>query len=265
MADCTPLKPAYLEIIQPVDMIAQERKGQGDYTISGGALSASGSPDMKVNMDEWAGALAQVRNVVVAGYVTADAQDATYDRIDIPYITRAGVLALHKGTPAAQVPIGVSDWKRYELPQPNAATLPDGVILGKVLIKSTANGGGHIDTADIYMGTVYGPDDLSTIKRRITHDGGASQTIYITPDFCDVDKVATKCVEGSTIATVELGYSGDTAALMTNAEVPKTLNAKYVNRDPIPDLQAVKTIIATVGGGDSVGEWDVWIKLTRFV
>jgi hypothetical protein len=107
---------------------------------------------------------------------------------------------------------------------------------------------------------IYGP-------YRVTHDGGASQTIYVTPTFCDIDKVAVMCVEAGPTRTVEIGYASDTDALMTNAEVPKTASAGSngaVNRNPISDLQVSKTIIATVGGSGN-GEWDIWIKLSRFV
>lgn len=155
MADVTPIKPSYLEIIHPLLIIALERKGMGYSTHDGGGLYASATPDMKVNMYTWHGKIAGVYTTVSDGYVTADAPDATYNRIDIVYINSSGALTLHKGTVAAINPTGATDWKKFEKPRPSDDNLPDGVILGLVHIRSTANGGGAITNSDIWMFSAY--------------------------------------------------------------------------------------------------------------
>lgn len=162
MSDVTEINPVYLEITDPLHIRALELRGRGYCTYSGGALLESGTPDMKVNMDAWVGWIAGVRTSKSATFVTADAQDATYDRIDVVYLTTAGALALHKGTAAAITPSGLTtdDWKKFEKPRAANETLPVGVILGKVHIKSTANGGGTITNDDIEMISSYSLDYL---------------------------------------------------------------------------------------------------------
>jgi hypothetical protein len=105
--------------------------------------------------------------------------------------------------------------------------------------------------------SVYGP-------YRITHNGGALQAIVTTPALCEIDEIVVKCQEGSTTATVLLGWSGGTDALMTNAEVPKTLNLFKFIRYPTDEITSATALIATVGGADTVGEWDIWLKISRF-
>jgi len=100
---------------------------------------------------------------------------------------------------------------------------------------------------------------------RITHDGGASQAILTTPALCEIEAVVTKCVQASSTATVSIGYAADPDALMADAEVPKTLNSSQFNRFPLAGgITSATDIIATVGGEDSVGEWDVWLKISRY-
>ncbi|MCK9458857.1 MAG: hypothetical protein M0R80_04395 [Proteobacteria bacterium] len=99
---------------------------------------------------------------------------------------------------------------------------------------------------------------------RITHDGGATQAIVTTPALCEIDEIVVKCQEGSTTATILLGWAGDTDGLMTNAEAPKTLNLSKFIRFPTSEFTSATALIATVGGADTVGEWDVWLKISRY-
>lgn len=105
---------------------------------------------------------------------------------------------------------------------------------------------------------IYGP-------YRITHDGGASQALLTTPSFCIIKSIAVNCVQASSTATVNLGWSGYTTTLMTNVEVPKTLNGKKVILTPTNEFTSATALIATVGGADSVGEWDVYLEIVRYI
>jgi hypothetical protein len=83
--------------------------------------------------------------------------------------------------------------------------------------------------------------------------------------LCEIEAVVTKCVQASSTATVSIGYAADPDALMADAEVPKTLNSSQFNRFPLAGgITSATDIIATVGGEDSVGEWDVWLKISRY-
>jgi len=113
--------------------------------------------------------------------------------------------------------------------------------------------------------SVIDPSYFITPQRvRITHDGGVTQAILTTPALCEINEILVKCVQASSTATVLIGWASDTDALMTNSEVPKTLNGVRAIRYPVEVIAAATNIIATVGGADSVGEWDVWIRITKY-
>jgi hypothetical protein len=105
--------------------------------------------------------------------------------------------------------------------------------------------------------SVYGP-------YRILHDGGATQAILTTPTLCEIEEVVVKCQETGASRTVTLGWATDADALMTDAEVPHTLNGTKFIRNPISEITSATALVATVGGSGN-GEWDVWLKLSRFV
>lgn len=96
----------------------------------------------------------------------------------------------------------------------------------------------------------------------VTHDGGASQSIMTTSSFCDIVEIIIKCTESSTgTATLEVGWSGDTDVLVTNAQVPKTADETITKRFPTNEITSATEILGTVGGGDSAGEWNIWLLI----
>jgi len=104
--------------------------------------------------------------------------------------------------------------------------------------------------------SVYGP-------YRITHDGGASQAILTTSALCEIDEIVVKCQQAGASRTVDIGWAADTNALMADSEVPHTLNGTKFIRDPITEITSATALIATVGGSGD-GEWDIWLKISRY-
>lgn len=97
----------------------------------------------------------------------------------------------------------------------------------------------------------------------ITRAGGASQAIVTSPAICEIEKVVVLCETASPSGTMSLGWSGSESILMTDSEVPKTLNAVKVIRLPTDEITSAKAIIATVGGSGN-GQWKVWLVIARF-
>jgi hypothetical protein len=98
----------------------------------------------------------------------------------------------------------------------------------------------------------------------VTHDGGVSQAILTSPALCDIEEIVVKCIEASATRTVNIGWTADTDALMTDSEVPHTLNGIKVIRFPTGEITTATALIATVGGSGGTGEWDIWLKLSRY-
>jgi hypothetical protein len=104
--------------------------------------------------------------------------------------------------------------------------------------------------------SIYGP-------YRILHDGGATQAILTTSALCEIEEVVVKCQETGASRTVTLGWAADADALMTDAEVPHTLNGTKFIRNPISEITSATALIATVGGSGN-GVWDIWLKIARY-
>jgi hypothetical protein len=99
---------------------------------------------------------------------------------------------------------------------------------------------------------------------RVKHDDASPVTLFSTTEFCEIKIVAAKCIVADAAATLEIGFAGNTAALMSNVEMPKLLNGKKVNIFPTATIEAITPVIATIGGGGVTGEWDVWFEVVRF-
>jgi len=104
--------------------------------------------------------------------------------------------------------------------------------------------------------SVYGP-------YRIVHDGGATQAILTTPALCEIDEIVVKCQQAGPSRTVNVGWAADTNALMADSEVPHTLNGTTFIRNPVAEIVAATALIATIGGSGD-GEWDIWLKISRY-
>jgi hypothetical protein len=104
--------------------------------------------------------------------------------------------------------------------------------------------------------SVYGP-------YRILHDGGATQAVLTTPALCEIEEIVVKCQDTGTTRTLTIGWAADADALMTDAEVPHTVNGTKFIRDPIPEITSATALIATVGGSGE-GVWDIWLKIARY-
>jgi hypothetical protein len=104
--------------------------------------------------------------------------------------------------------------------------------------------------------SVYGP-------YRITHDGGSSQAILTTSALCEIDEIVVKCQQAGASRTVDIGWAANTNALMTDSEVPHILNGTTFIRNPIAEITSATALIATVGGSGD-GEWDIWLKISRY-
>ena len=105
-------------------------------------------------------------------------------------------------------------------------------------------------------------------KVHITHGGGASQAILTTPALCEIEEIIVQCTEASATRTVNIGWSGSTSILMSNTEVPHALTPNSgvkAIRNPTNEIVSATPIIATVGGSGATGEWDVWLKISRYL
>lgn len=95
-----------------------------DCVLSGGAVTAQGSPDMTVAVAKAAVLTNGLLRAVTAGNVTVPAADVTNPRIDLIVVTSAGAKANRQGTAAAA-------------PKPPARTAND-VVLAAVYVPAAA-------------------------------------------------------------------------------------------------------------------------------
>lgn len=242
------------------------RANRGYAVLDGYAITAQGTPDNTVAVAAGNSIYtSKPINRAAAGNVTIATCSETQYRIDVFYAKNDGTVGVHQGDDAAKSdPLGADNWRQYIAPIIKAS-IPDGALLGCCIVKPRAGGVPVIESGDIWSwGPLKSANALIVGPVRITHDGGASQAIMTTPALCEIERVVVKCQEASATRTVAIGWSGDTDALMTDSEVPKTLNGVTVNRDPTAEITSATAIIATVGGSGDAGEWDVWIKISRF-
>ena len=265
MPDIPSFTPVRGQIIHPIQHEAKGRVGKGYSVLDGLAGAEQGTPDMTIALDAGNVRLAYIPKAISAGNASFDASHETLDREDIIYIGSTGAIAVHKGDNlAVEDPRGNADWKEYSSPYPKVS-LPSGVPLYVVHI---AAGATAIHDEDIWPIAQYdplprGPWTLPPI--RVTHDGGAEQDLLDTPTICEIEELLCECMEASDTRTVEVGYAGATAILMSNSEVPKTLGGVKALRNPLEnELTSSKAIIATVGGSGDAGEWDFTFKLSRY-
>lgn len=99
----------------------------------------------------------------------------------------------------------------------------------------------------------------------ILHDGGANQTIVTTPALCEIERIFMVCDEASVTRTVTVGWAADPDALMTDSEVPHTLNDAMSINNPVADpFTSATEIVATVGGFGGTGVWRIWLKFVEY-
>lgn len=276
MADVPQFSPARQDMIHHIWFEKLERWARGIYVISGGAASEKSPASMDVSIDE----LVTIYGTTPTNVsFSIDAAHATLARIDILYQTTAGAFAIHKGDNLAiDDPLGNynssthANWEQLVSPYPKES-LPAGVPLYMIFV---APGATAINDEDLCPVAALGPTPPTIIVTsagsgtvtygpfRVTHNGGASQALMVTPAICKIDTVVVKCVEapGGTL-TLNIGYAADTDALAGDADIPKTLNGTefFVGA---PNITSVKNLIATIGGSGTVGEWDIWFTITEY-
>jgi hypothetical protein len=92
------LQAAYMQ--EYLEVLIAAINGQ-DCVLSGGAVSAQGSPDMTVAVAKAGVLSAGALFAVAAGNATITTADATNPRIDLVVVNSSGALAVRAGTPAA--------------------------------------------------------------------------------------------------------------------------------------------------------------------
>lgn len=273
MADIPELSVERGWMWQPVWETARQRWQAGIYYSSGGRATEQASPDMSIHVDELVGN----GHTTPAGNVSIDAAHATLARMDVLYQTAAGAFAIHKGDNAAiSDPLGTynpsthANWQGLEAPYPKAS-LPAGVPLYIIFVAPAVT---EIYDEDLMPIACKGPMPPAIASAgtgvsiagpvRVTHDGGISQAILTSPALCEIDSVVVKCAEAPDgTVSLNLGWAADTDALMSNAEIPKVLNASVIIH-PNQELTSATAIVATVGGSGTVGEWLVWLKYSEY-
>lgn len=126
-------------VFRHIHMVATWKSLKGYNVISGGHVTQhAGGAEMSVdvaaisyNLDNVPGSTATVTNVIV------EAADAT-PRIDVLYISAAGVMTIAKGTAHAIEPTGETVWQKYELPAPADVSSIDGTVLAEILVPAGA-------------------------------------------------------------------------------------------------------------------------------
>jgi len=109
-------------------------------------------------------------------------------------------------------------------------------------------------------------DKIAKLQVTVTHDGGASQSIGTSPAFCDLIRAAIRCTQASGgLATVDIGWAGHVSDVIEDADVPKVLDGTFVARNPIDEVTSATEFLATVGGGDAIGEWEITLVFISFV
>jgi len=273
MADIPELSVERGWMWQPVWETARQRWQAGIYYSSGGRATEQASPDMSIHVDELVGN----GHTTPAGNVSIDAAHATLARMDVLYQTAAGAFAIHKGDNAAiSDPLGTynpdthANWQCLEAPYPKAS-LPAGVPLYIIFVAPAVTAIYDIERDPIACKGPMPPSIASAGTGvsiagpvRVTHDGGISQAILTSPALCEIDSVVVKCAEAPDgTVSLNLGWAADTDALMSNAEIPKVLNASVIIH-PNQELTSATAIVATVGGSGTVGEWLVWLKYSEY-
>ena len=264
MTNIPAFTPVRGEVILPISAEAESRVGNGYSVLDGLAGAEQGTPNMTIAIAAGTVRLAFLPKSYAGGNATIDASNVSLDRKDIIYIDVNGALGVWKGDNLAKVdPQGNSNWKEYTSPYPKASC-PSGVPLYEVYI---VHGATVIHTTDLrslarYDPNPRGPWVLPPVL--VTNGGGASQAIFTTPNICEIEEIIVTCLEASATRTVNIGWSGSTSILMSDSEVPHTLNGVKAIRWPSSEQTASKVIIATVGGSGATGQWNVWLKLSRY-
>lgn len=257
----------------------------GYGVLSGCVVSRSSASAVDVASGTFT--VAGVKKTFAGGSLTSiSAAAAGKHRYDLVYIDGADdTLKLAAGT--EDTPTSATDFLENYVPRPAAPSDTDWACLAVIRVTESGIENTNFGTnsyatgsvANMRLGTSFGVDDttLQVVDGvisakglyvfgpiRITHDGGASQAIITTPTLCEIDRAVVKCIEASATRTVNIGWSGDIDALMADSEVPKTINGVTVNRDPTSEITSATNVIATVGGSGTTGEWDVWLRISRY-
>lgn len=118
-----------------------------DCVLSGGAVTAQGSPNMTVAVAK-AGVLANsvLRAVAANASVAISAADGTHPRIDLVVITSAGAIAVRTGTPAAA-------------PKPPARSAND-VVLASVFVPASDTTIASNQITDLRVNRTVGPINI---------------------------------------------------------------------------------------------------------
>lgn len=137
-----------------------------DCVLSGGAVTAQGSPDMTVAVAKAAVLSNGVLLPVTAGNATITAADATNPRLDLVVATSAGAKAVRAGTPAAN-------------PKPPARTAND-VVLAVVYVPANDTTIGASQIVDMRVMRTQGPITIAKTTTAVVHNNDAGQFTYFS-------------------------------------------------------------------------------------
>ncbi len=258
----------------------------GYGVISGCAVSRNSATQVDVASGVYT--VSGVRKNYAGGNVSGiSAADAGKQRYDLFYIDGADD-TLKTLTGTQDTPTNALDFLENYVPRPAEPTDTDWVILA--VVRVTENGVENTNfgtnsyatgsVANMRMSPAFCVDDstlqvvdgVASVKAsyariygpyRITHDGGASQSIMTTGSLCTIVETVVKCVEVTDTATYEIGWAGDSDALVESVGMPSILNDSNTTLI-FEQLKEVKNIIATVGGSGTTGEIDVWFLISEY-
>ena len=262
MANVGSWKPDRLDTIHYIHKLAEARVGEGYSVISGCDVHEKGTPDMDVVVDSGEIFYGDIYKTVAGNNVTISAANGTNDRIDVIYVDSSGVAQVHTGDalPVSD-PLGNAIWTQYESPYPKTGC-PAGVIIALVYVPANDT---SIENAQIEDIAQWGAYKIAKLQATVTHDGGASQSIGTSPAFCDLIRATIRCTQASGgLATVDIGWAGHISDVIEDADVPKALNGTFVARNPIDEVTDATEFIATIGGGDALGEWVITLTFVSF-
>jgi hypothetical protein len=98
----------------------------------------------------------------------------------------------------------------------------------------------------------------------VVHSGGAAQAIVDLNAVFFIKKVVVKCTEAGNACSVSLGWVGSVDALVTTHDWPQALGEVAVFVNPAAEQAASKSVIATLTGAKTAGEWDIWVVADEY-
>lgn len=161
MADISSIETTVLQghVLRHVHELAKLRGLRGWGVKSGGHVGQKGAgANMSVDVDPIIYYLDGVETEAeTTTNVVVEAADATNPRIDVLYISSAGVMTIAKGTAHAVTPSGEVTWQKFQLPCTPDMSAIEGVILAEIYVPT-----GVTSIVDAYVRMLGVPVSISS-------------------------------------------------------------------------------------------------------